>query len=82
MQRPLDTSQPASVDEIAKSFEKLKAADCSASYDLEAALTELKDDQLELVTCTGERQGRPAFCVNLKRIVECCQLVHVEAAIR
>ena len=53
-----------------------------APEDLEAALNALKDDQLELVTYMGEQAHGSVFCVNLTRIIECCQLVLVETAIR
>ena len=50
--------------------------------DLDAALKALKEDQLEIVTYMGEQAGGAVFCINLTRIIECCQLIHVETTIR
>ena len=72
-----------SLDEIVKSFDVLAAKmEKDAPEDLEAALNALKDDQLELVTYMGEQAHGSVFCVNLTRIIECCQLVLIETAIR
>lgn len=69
------------LEEIVQSFESLAdEMESDVPFDLEAALQALKDNELELVTQTGEQQIN--YCVNLKRIVECCQVVHVEASIR
>lgn len=56
--------------------------DVEVKYDLETALKALREDPLQLVTYAEDQRGYSAFHINLKKIVKCCQSVHVEASIR
>eukprot|EP00210_Caulerpa_lentillifera_P008163 g7796.t1 len=78
-----DASRPISRDEIQKALEeRLSRTQIPSPENFDAAINALKDDQLELVTYMGDQASGSVFCVNLTRIIECCQLVQLETSIR
>ena len=47
-----------------------------------AVLLRLAADTSELITCAGEGHGGPAYCVNMKRIIDLIRMKEVEAVVK